>query len=244
MVMNDHFSDDFSMLALASKPIHGDSNLSLPSEPRREIPWRDLIYQRGIALSHFEDLPKYLLKPEVKAIINAETDPTYRLALEILWKTGARISEVLAITPHSFEILARKVLHLKLKTLKSRGRPTKQTKARVPSRLVPILDEGLKQRIRDHIKIYGIKLHERLFKFGRHVLNKRLKKIVNNMENPFCNVSCHTLRHSFAIHLVLHTVPLKYISQILGHKNLKTTDIYTQVLTVDGSFFLEGIDFD
>jgi hypothetical protein len=37
--------------------------------------------------------------------------------------------------------------------------------------------------------------------------------------------------------------PLKYVSQLLGHKSIDSTEIYTNVLTIDGGHFLEGVDF-
>jgi site-specific recombinase XerD len=59
---------------------------------------------------------------------------------------------------------------------------------------------------------------------------------------PF-SVSAKTLRHSFAVHCLLHGRPLKYISKLLGHRSYKSTEIYTNVLTIDGSHLMEGIEF-
>jgi site-specific recombinase XerD len=59
---------------------------------------------------------------------------------------------------------------------------------------------------------------------------------------PF-SISAHTFRHSFAIHLLLHGRPLKYVSQLLGHRSVDSTEIYTNVLTIDGGHFLEGVEF-
>ena len=47
-------------------------------------------------------MPSYLLKPEVLALLDADKHPTYRLILDLMWTTGARVSEVLALTPASF----------------------------------------------------------------------------------------------------------------------------------------------
>ncbi|MBV35836.1 MAG: integrase [Rickettsiales bacterium] len=239
----DHNLDDFSMIAQLSKPIQGEMELDKTLTPRIEIPWRELIQQRGLALTTIDDMPMYLLKPEIKAIIQEESKTEYRLALELLWNTGARISELLALTPASFTTLGGRKLHVILTTLKQRGRPKKQSLLRSKQRTVPILDPILKQKISDYIQSRGIKRSETIFPFGRHILNIRLKKITANMDNAVYSVSCKTFRHSFAVHLVLHGCPLKYISMLLGHSNVKTTEIYTRILTIDGSHFLEGIHF-
>ena len=48
---------------------------------------------------------------------------------------------------------------------------------------------------------------------------------------------------SFAIHFLLHGRPLKYISRLLGHRSIDSTEIYPNVPTADGVHFLEGVDF-
>ena len=75
------------------------------------------------------------------------------------------------------------------------------------------------------------------------IKRKHLKKLIERVGGAPFTVSSHTFRHSFAIHLLLHGRPLKYVSKLLGHKSVETTEIYTNVLTVDGAHFLEGVNF-
>lgn len=68
------------------------------------------------------------------------------------------------------------------------------------------------------------------------------KSLVEAGGAPF-SISAHTFRHSFAIHLLLHGRTLKYVNQLLGHRSVDSTEIYSRVRTFAGAQFLEGVDF-
>ncbi len=78
---------------------------------------------------------------------------------------------------------------------------------------------------------------------ARQTVNRHIDALVEWVGGMPISISAHTFRHSFAIHLLLHGRPLKYVSQLLGHKSIDSTEIYTNVLTIDGGHFLEGVDF-
>lgn len=77
----------------------------------------------------------------------------------------------------------------------------------------------------------------------RQTVNHHISALVGRVGGAPFTFSSHTLRHSFAIHLLLQGRPLKYVSQLLGHKSIDSTEIYTNVLTIGGGHFLEGVDF-
>ncbi len=78
---------------------------------------------------------------------------------------------------------------------------------------------------------------------ARQTVNHQISALVERVGGAPFTISSHTFRHLFAIHLQLHGWPLKYVSQLLGHKSIDSTEIYTNVLTIDGRHFLEGVDF-
>ncbi len=208
-----------------------------------QIDWDRLIAKRALVLRTIDTMPVYLLKPEVVALLDEEKHPTYRLIMDLMWTTGARISEVLALTPASF-IDDGYDFGVILKTLKHHpGRPKKASLQRFPKRYVPINDYLLEDRIRSYLHTGHFKKTQRIFPMVRQTVNRHIHAVVERVGGAPFSISCHTFRHSFVIHLLLHGRPLKIIAQLLGHSSIESTEIYTNVLTVDGGHFLEGVDF-
>lgn len=207
------------------------------------IDWDRLIAKRPTVLKTIDAMPAYLLKQEVLELLDAEKHPTYRLILDLMWTTGARVSEVQALTPSSFVDDGYDVGVI-LKTLKQRpGRPSKASLQRSPKRYVPIVDPLLQDRIQSYLYAGHFTKTERIFPMARQTVNRHIAALVARVGGAPFAISAHTFRHSFAIHLLLHGRPLKYVGQLLGHKSIDSTEIYTNVLTIDGGHFLEGVDF-
>ena len=236
-----------------SAPIssHRSKSLFHPVEPpvarfpiqSVEIDWDRLRAKRQTVLDTIEAMPTYLLKPEIMELLDAEKHPTYRLIMDLMWTTGARISEVLALTPSSF-IDDGYDFGVILKTLKQRpGRPSKKALQRSAKRYIPIMDSLLQDRIQSYLYAGHFKKTKRIFPMARQTVNRHIKALVERVGGADFSISSHTFRHSFAIHLLLHARPLKIVSKLLGHKSIDSTEIYTNVLTVDGGHFLEGVDF-
>ena len=231
-------------------PAPRPKRLFYPNEPRLDtfpiqhvqIDWKRLIAKREMVLDTVEAMPAYLLKPEILGLLDAEKHPTYRLILDLMWTTGARISEVLALTPSHFVDDGYDFMVV-LRTLKQRpGRPTNTQLARSPKRAIPIVDPMLIDRVQSYLYAGHFRKDERIFTMARQTVNRHIHDLVERVGGAPINISCKTFRHSFAIHLLLHGRPLKIVSQLLGHKSIESTEIYTNVLTADGGHFLDGVD--
>ena len=240
-----------SMQPDAHFPTHRPKRLFYPEiEPVNPFPittvkidWDRFRAKRKTVLETIDAMPMYLLKPEVLALLDAEKHPTYRLILDLMWTTGARISEILALTPNSFMDDGYEYGVI-LKTLKQRpGRPSKASLQRSPKRYIPIVDHLIQDRIQSYLYAGRFNKTERIFPMVRQTINRHISTVVEKVGGSDYTISAHTFRHSFAIHLLLHGRPLKYVSQLLGHKSMDSTEIYTNVLTIDGGHFLEGVDF-
>ncbi len=163
--------------------------------------------------------------------------------MTLLWVTGARISEVLALTPNHFRTLSTDDFGVTLQTLKKRGRPRTRLRGESLQRFVPILDLNAQQRIINYLEMSRGRASERLFTMSRQSVDNHIKAACRLAGFDWIKASAHTFRHSFAIHLLIHARPLKFISKMLGHSSIQYTEIYTNVLTSDMDHFFEGIEF-
>lgn len=178
--------------------------------------------------SKWDKLPVFLNFDEVEKLIEAPDMSNNlgfrdRIIFETLYSTGMRISELVGL----------KVLDVDMhrEIMKVTGKGSKQ-------RLVPMYGK-LAEKMKDYISIR----HSSLVKErddGWLFLSRNGKKLnreyVWMMVKKYCeragikrNVSPHTLRHSFATHLLTNGADLRTIQVFLGHSDLSTTQRYTQV---------------
>ncbi len=172
-------------------------------------------------------LPEVMTEGEVQALLATPDASTARGAraravLELLYATGARVSEVCAMRLDA--------LHLDLGYVRCFGKGSKE-------RVVPVGREAARA-IEDYLATArGEFLRGRespyLFPSGRGHLSR---SGVWSLVRESClkagiarRVSPHTLRHSFATHLLEHGADLRAVQEMLGHANIATTQIYTHV---------------
>ena len=176
-------------------------------------------------------LPRYLRVEEVDLIL-AQPDVTTprglrdRALIELLYATGMRVSELTGLRPAD--------VNLEASYLTCTGKGDKQ-------RIVPIGDEAavwVRRYLQDaRGRLLGKRNSSRLFvnaRGGGQGLTRvgfwKILKGYARRAGMKASVSPHTLRHSFATHLLERGADLRAIQMMLGHADLSTTQIYTHVL--------------
>ena len=196
-----------------------------------------------------DDLPKYLLAPEVSALLHFMPDLRRKMLFSTLRNTGARISEALALTRGNF-LLRQQYPFVQLATLKQRKdkaehRAGRRAAGSVPHRLVPLSDSQFVTQLEMMIATLRIPLERRSEKTGR-TERVRLWEITDRTARTWLNeavdaaaadgvafsipVTLHSFRHSYAMHMLYAGTPLKVLQSMLGHKGAKSTEIYTRFL--------------
>ena len=166
--------------------------------------------------SHY--LPVVLSKSEVTRLLTGLTNPKHRCMVSLLYGAGLRVSEVVRI-----KIMDIDFDRMLLRIVQGKGRKDRLTL--LPNSLYEILyNQNRLKKPTDY-----------LFTNNRGVgrlTERSIQKIVKSAAKHVGitkSVHPHTLRHSFATHLLEAGTDIRYIQELLGHANLKTTQIYTKV---------------
>lgn len=162
-------------------------------------------------------IPVVLAKEEVKKMINLPSNPKHHCIISLLYGAGLRVSELTHIKMRDIDF-DRNLLRV----FQGKGKKDRMT----------LLPEALKEIL---IKQENLKIpNDYLFTNGRgsRLTEATIQKIVVSTAKKAGiakNVTPHTLRHSFATHLLENGTDIRYIQELLGHAKLQTTQIYTHV---------------
>ncbi|MFH1972627.1 MAG: site-specific tyrosine recombinase/integron integrase [archaeon] len=165
-------------------------------------------------------LPTVLTQEEVILLLNAIKNKKHKLMIELLYSAGLRVSEVTKL----------KVNHLELKNNFGWVRQGKGNKDRMF-----IIAKKLNKKIKQHIEENNLEPENYLFKGQRkHISVRTIQVIIKKAAKKAKltkNVHPHTLRHSFATHLIENNYDLQTVQNLLGHESPKTTMIYVHLAT-------------
>jgi integrase len=151
---------------------------------RVEINWPYLIERRPLTLQLAPELPEYLLLPEVHRLLDSARHPRDHLLVSLLWHTGARISEALAITPEHLMLQDEWSSGVLLNQLKKRGRPRQVKRQTMRKRWVPMTDETFVLTLARYVEGQGLKSGDRLFPFTRQWAYNRIRQLSDRAALP------------------------------------------------------------
>ena len=164
-------------------------------------------------------LPTVLSKEDITKMFEATLNLKHRLVLMFLYYTGIRLNEAVNIKWEDIDF-ERGIIHLKV---------TKGEKERIIF---------LHDKLKKFIEYFNIKKEGLVFlsNLGKKYDKRTIQMIVRNAAKKSGiqrRITPHTLRHSFATHLLEAGADIRHIQKLLGHSSLQTTQIYTHVANKD-----------
>ena len=167
-------------------------------------------------------LPKIVSIKEIDTMLHSKLTPLEHVIIELLYSCGLRVSELVNLKLNDID--------LNSKYVRCFGKGSKE-------RLVP-MGEAAKMALKEYlqtreliIKKCGINSKKLLINNeGRFINRQDVYTLIHargKMINK--NISPHTLRHSFATHLLENGADLRVVQELLGHSDVSTTQLYTHI---------------
>ena len=176
------------------------------------------------------DLPNVLSRQEVMAIINSPKNLKHKTILHIIYGAGLRVGEVRRLRVNDIRS-ADGYIFVK----DSKGKRDRHTV--LSTHLLALLRAYYKA----HKPAYWLFEGQGGGQYTATSIQKIYRKAVSDTKsNPWSTP--HTLRHSFATHLMESGISLRHIQAALGHGSIKTTEIYTHVLAVNNKTMISPLD--
>ena len=163
-------------------------------------------------------LPVVLSKDEIKKMLTAEKNLKHRLLLMLVYSSGLRVSEVVKLKRMDLDV-ERKSINI----LSGKGRKDRYT----------IISETAIETLKKYYALYDI--DKWLFPGADTTTHlsirtaQRICELAIQKAEIEKNASIHSLRHSFATHLLESGTDIRFIQELLGHTSIRTTERYTHV---------------
>ena len=167
-------------------------------------------------------LPKVMTIQEIEEILSQKLDELHTLILELLYGCGLRVSELVNINLNDIDIKA-KYLRCMGKGSKERLVPLGKKAVDAVKKFLPVRDYNLKK---NNIAAKRLLINDK----GRILTRQDIYTFIHEQgEKIHKHISPHTLRHSFATHLIENGADLRVVQELLGHSDVATTQLYTHI---------------
>lgn len=163
-------------------------------------------------------LPKVMNKSEILKMVDSLDNQKHKLIINLAYSGWLRVSEVVNLRVKDLDF-ENNLINIKL----SKGNKNRIT----------LLPEKIKKNLQEFIRFKN--MNDYIFvSYNWDKLTTRTLQKIFECWTKKCNLNpdytFHSLRHSFATHLLENGTDIRYIQELLGHSNIKTTQAYTQVM--------------
>jgi len=162
-------------------------------------------------------LPIVLSRKEIAKLLEKIENKKHRLMIGISYGAGLRVSEVINLKINYLD-LEELTIHVK------QGKGNKDRITIVPDKLKTNLLHLISNRKPSDFVFESVRSGRLSARTAQKVFSNALKKA--GIKKP---ATFHSLRHSFATHLLENGVDVRYVQELLGHKSIQTTQVYTKV---------------
>jgi integrase/recombinase XerD len=185
-------------------------------------------------------LPQYLTREQVRDLIGAARTERDRMLLRVLWETGGRISEVLALVRSDVDVEHRQIRLETLKRKRDKRRKAEQVFRWIPVQPALVADLAawfLSSGLAEGVRLFGI---SRITAYRKvRDAAARVGMVARGGRRP----SPHILRHSFAVNLLSQGVPMPVVKEMLGHASILNTMEYSRVAPEEARTFLKNVEW-
>lgn len=178
---------------------------------------KDIDFDFFIKMKKPNSLPNVLTINEVKKIIGSVANLKHKAIISTIYSCGLRISESVNLSIKDIDSSA-----MTIKIVNSKGKNDRYV----------MLSPKLLELLRDYFVEYKPRKYLFEGQLGDRYSTRSIQQIFNKAVNAAGikkRVTVHSLRHSFASHLLDNGTDIRFIQELLGHKHLSTTQIYTHI---------------
>ena len=167
-------------------------------------------------------LPKVMSVQEIETILNQNLTKIEKVILELLYGCGLRVSELVNLKINDYDLNA--------KYLTAYGKGSKERMVPLGSKAIQAIKNYLPER--DYLlQKYRLDTKQLLIhEHGRKITRQDVYNFIHSQgQKIHKTISPHTLRHSFATHLLENGADLRVVQELLGHSDVSTTQLYTHI---------------
>jgi integrase/recombinase XerD len=169
-----------------------------------------------------QKLPKVISLKEIEELLHSNLNTIQTVIIELLYSCGLRVSELVNLNVND--------LDLSSKYIRCTGKGAKERIIPIGDRAKNILKSFLPER-EFSIKKHNLKTKYLLVNDSGRLLNRQdIYSFIHERGRLIHkNISPHTLRHTFATHLLENGADLRVVQELLGHSDVSTTQLYTHI---------------